>query len=76
MKVAVHAIGQRIRKIPDELGIIRKEFREWRGEIWEKVIGKAYQPGIDDVGGAKGLGDAGSGGSGRKQERDRGGWER
>jgi len=49
----MYAIGQRIGQIPDELGITRKEFREWRGEIWEKVIGKEYQPGIDDVGGAK-----------------------
>ena len=65
-----------MRQIPDKLGIIRHEFRQWRGEIWEKVIGKEYQPGIDDVGGAKGLRDAGSPGGGRKQERDRGGWER
>jgi hypothetical protein len=72
----VHAIGQRIRQIPDELGIIRKEFRQWRGETWEKVTGQAYRLGIDDVGGGKGLGDAGSRGSGKKQERDRGGWER
>jgi hypothetical protein len=72
----MYAIGQRIRQIPDELGIVRKEFREWRGEIWEKVIGKAYQPGIDDVGSGKGLGDAGSPG-GKKRENNRGGgWER
>jgi len=71
----MYAIGQRIGQIPDELGITRKEFREWRGEIWEKVIGKEYQPGIDDVGGAKGLRDSSPGG-GKKRERDRGGWER
>jgi hypothetical protein len=75
VKRAVHAIGQRIRQIPDELGIIRHEFRQWREEIWEKVTGKPYRTGIDDSGGGKGLGDAGSPGSGRKRERDRG-WER
>ena len=74
LRRAVYAIGQRLKQIPDKLGIIRKEFREWRGEIWEKVIGKAYQSGIDDVGGAKGLGDGSPGG--KKGERDRGGWER
>ncbi len=60
VKRAVHAIGQRLRQIPDKLGIIGDEFREWRGEIWEKMTGKAYQPGIDDAG------------RGRKPERDRG----
>ena len=75
LRRAVYAIGQRLKQIPDKLGIIRHEFRQWRGEIWEKVTGKAYRPGIDDVGSGKGLGDAGSPG-GKKRERDRGGWER
>jgi hypothetical protein len=41
------------------------------------MTGKPFRSGIDDSGGGKGLGDAGSHGGGKKPERDRGGgWER
>jgi hypothetical protein len=70
-------IEQRLKQIPDQLGIIAHEFREWRGEIWEKLTGKPYRPGIDDSGGWKGLADSDSRGGGRKSEPDRGGgWDR
>jgi hypothetical protein len=76
VKRAVRVIEQRLKQFPDQLGIIRHEFQEWRGEIWEKVTGKPYRPGIDDSGGGKGWGDSGSRGGGKKPEPDHGGWER
>jgi hypothetical protein len=78
VKRAVRVIEQRLKQIPDQLGIIRHEFQEWRGEVWERVTGKPYRPGIEDTGGGKGLGDSGSrGGGGKKPESDRGGgWDR
>ncbi len=75
---AMYIIEQRLKQIPDKLGIIAHEFREWRGEIWEKVTGKPYRPGIEDSGGGKGFADSSSShGGGRKIEPDRvGGWDR
>lgn len=41
VKRAVHAIRQRLKEVPDELGRIGRGFSQWREEIWEKVTGKA-----------------------------------
>ena len=39
---AVRAIEERLKRIPDQLGIVKQQLRAWKADVWQRVTGQPY----------------------------------